>query len=127
MNVFKQNSWLVSHFLIEEVFFQSLKSLKSKSLFFMSFFIGSLFYSPFLFSDLNKEGMSECPSLPEIVSAMVYQSVQAPQIEPRDQQVFKGDPSNPSFDSYDLVANKPSVVLLSLKPPENIKEDEEYT
>ena len=57
---------------------------------------------------------------------MVYQSVQAPQIEPIDQQIFTGDPSNPSFDSYDLVVNKPAVVLLSLKPPANLTEDKEY-
>ena len=126
MNVSKKNSWLINRFLIKEGFSQSLKDIKNKNLLFMSFFIVPLFYSPLLFSDLNKEGMSECPSLPKITATMVYQSVQAPQIEPRNQQVFEGDPSHPSFDSYDLVANKPAVVLLSLKPPENIKEDGEY-
>ena len=130
--------------------FQLLHNLTNKSRFFIGFFIVSFFYSPFLFSNTDKDNSNlkapqaenqsssspslagnmekkgACPSLPEIASAMVYQSVQAPQIEPRDEQEFEGDPSHPVFKSYDLVANKPAVVLLSLKPPENIKEDEEY-
>ncbi|MCZ0932637.1 MAG: hypothetical protein OXJ52_05750 [Oligoflexia bacterium] len=146
MNISK-NALLISLFLIKEGFSQSLKNLKRKTLLVISFFVVPFFYSPFIFSDAYKgasnlrvsqtenqshvRGFSsslagdrretgECPFLPEIVSQVVYQSVQAPQIEPLAEET---DP----YKDYDLVANKPAVVLLSLKPPENIKEEEEYT
>ena len=57
--------------------------------------------------------------MPEITSAVVHQSVEAPQIEPLSKET---DP----YKDYDLVANKPAVVLLSLKPPQNIEEKREY-
>ena len=60
----------------------------------------------------NKTTSGKCPLMPEISSQVVYQSVEAPQIEPLNEET---DPYN----NYDLVANKPAVVLLSIKPPEN--------
>ena len=67
----------------------------------------------------NTDNTSQCPPMPEISSQVVYQSVEAPQIEPLSQET---DPYN----NYDLVANKPAVVLLSIKPPKNLNEDKEY-
>ena len=147
MNMLKRNSISVRFFLIKEDCFKWFKNLRSKLLFFLSFFV-PFFYSSFLFSgsypgvfnpsELSKKAFqtenqfharefssslagntSECPSLPEIVSAVVYQSVEAPQIEPLAEE------TNP-YNNYDLVANKPAVVLLSLEPPKNFKKDEEY-
>ena len=58
--------------------------------------------------------------MPEITSTVVYQSVEAPQIEPLSVET---DPYN----DYDLVANKPAVVLISLQPPQNIKDMKQYS
>lgn len=56
-----------------------------------------------------------CPvSMPEIKSAIVFQSVEAPQIEPMNRQEYQHDPDNPSFKSYDLVMRKPAGVLVEL-------------
>ena len=56
-----------------------------------------------------------CPvSMPEIRSAIVFQSVEAPQKDPIDQQELQKDPNNPSFTSYDLVYRKPAGVLIEL-------------
>lgn len=67
----------------------------------------------------NTEGTDQCPAMPEITSQVVYQSVEAPQIEPLNEET---DPYN----NYDLVANKPAVILVSLKPPKNINDKKEY-
>ena len=55
-----KNSQFINRFVIKEGFYL-LKNIKSKLLFFKSFFVVSFFYSPLLFSDLNKEGAGESP------------------------------------------------------------------
>ena len=66
-------------------------------------------------SSLTGNEISQCPIfMPKIKSAIVYQSVEAPQIEPMDGQEFQKDPDNPSFRSYDLVMGKPAGVLIEL-------------
>ena len=50
-----------------------------------------------------------CPiSMPEIRSIPVFQSVEAPQIEPMNQQAY------PPYDNYDLVWGKPAGILVVL-------------
>ena len=64
-----------------------------------------------------------CPvSMPEIKSAIVFQSVKAPQKDPIDQQELQTDPNNPSFTSYDLVYRKPAGVLIELDNFQNPQE-----
>ncbi|MCZ0932625.1 MAG: hypothetical protein OXJ52_05690, partial [Oligoflexia bacterium] len=63
----------------------------------------------------DTDNKSKCPiPMPQIISAVVYQSVEAPQIEPLDQQEFQKDPNKPHFTSYDLVDRKPAGVLVEL-------------
>ena len=51
----------------------------------------------------------KCPvSMPEIKQAVVFQSVEAPQVEPMDKQ------AHPPYDNYDLVWGKPAGVLVKL-------------
>ena len=58
----------------------------------------------------------KCPvSMPAIKSAIVFQSVEAPQIETLEKQEYQEDPNNPSFESYDLVHRKPAGVLVELR------------
>ena len=52
---------------------------------------------------------------PQIIHQMVYQSVEAPQIEPLIVQERQEDPENPVFKSYDLVKGKPAGVLIKIK------------
>ena len=60
-----------------------------------------------------------CPvSMPEIKSTVVFQSVEAPQIEPMDEQ------AHPPYDNYDLVWNKPAGVLVELDQANMDKETE---
>ena len=56
-----------------------------------------------------------CPAMPRIKSAIVFQSVSAPQIEPMNEQEFQTDPNNPDFKSYDLVMDKPAGILIQLE------------
>ena len=49
-----------------------------------------------------------CPSMPEIKSNIVFQSVEAPQIEPMSQQ------ENFPYNNYELVMGKPAGVLVLL-------------
>ena len=104
MNVSNKNSCLISRFLIKKYFSQSVKNLKNyvffyffpyklkrsknlnQFLFLISFFTSSFFYSSLAFSDLNTREISECHPLPEITSTVVYQSVEAPQIEPLSEE-----------------------------------------
>ena len=66
-----------------------------------------------------KVSSGNCPvSMPHIKSAVVFQSVEAPQIEPMNKQEFQIDPNNPDFKSYDLVMRKPAGVLIKLKAAE---------
>ena len=52
-----------------------------------------------------------CPiSMPEIKQAVVFQSVEAPQIEPMEEQ------AHPPYDNYDLVWNKPAGILVEIDP-----------
>ena len=44
--------------------------------------------------------------MPEIKSAVVFQSVEAPQIKPLNQQEHQKDPNNPYFKIYNLVQRK---------------------
>ncbi len=58
----------------------------------------------------------KCPiSMPKIKSAVVFQSVEAPQIEPLN--TIKNQ-----YDNYDLAQGKPAVILLHLTQTENIRE-----
>ena len=50
---------------------------------------------------------------------MVYQSVEAPQIEPLKEQEFQKDRDNPIFTSYDLVRGKSAGVLISINKDKN--------
>ena len=59
-----------------------------------------------------------CPVSPKIQSAIVYQSVEAPQIETMSNQELQQDPNNPVFKSYDLVMGKPAGVLIKLDKSE---------
>ena len=52
---------------------------------------------------------------------MVYQSVEAPQIEPLKEQEFQKDPDKPVFTSYDLVRGKSAGVLISINKAQNKK------
>ena len=54
----------------------------------------------------NRSG--RCPSMPEIKSAVVFQSVKAPQIEPMNRQAHL------PYNNYDLVMKKPAGVLVHL-------------
>lgn len=56
-----------------------------------------------------------CPAMPRIKSAIVFQSVEAPQIEPMHEQEFQIDSSNPDFKNYDLVMDKPAGILIHLE------------
>ena len=60
----------------------------------------------------------QCNPMPKIESAMVYQSVKSPQIEPLDKQKTEIDPQNPN----DLVVGKPAAVLLHLTEIEKIND-----
>ena len=71
----------------------------------------------------NTTNINKCPiDMPKIKSAIVYQSVSAPQIEPLDQQEPQKDPNNPNFTSYDLVYRKPAGVLIELGDFKNQRE-----
>ena len=59
--------------------------------------------------------INACPiSMPQIKSAVVYQSVEAPQIEEMEKQEFQPYPDIPRFKSYDLVMGKPAGILVEL-------------
>ena len=60
-------------------------------------------------SAIQMAQMGRCPvSMPQIQSVVVLQSVEAPQIEPMNQQAFF------PFDDYDLVIGKPAGILIDL-------------
>ena len=63
-------------------------------------------------SDSNATQIAQvgrCPiSMPQIRSAVVFQSVEAPQIEPINQQAYL------PYDDYDLVMGKPAGILIDL-------------
>ena len=59
--------------------------------------------------------INACPiSMPQIKSAVVYQSVEAPQIEDMEKQESQPYPNIPRFKSYDLVMGKPAGILVEL-------------
>ena len=59
---------------------------------------------------------NKCPiPMPRIQSVIVFQSVEAPQIEPMGQQEEQTNPDKPSFKSYDLANRKPAGVLINLE------------
>ena len=62
-----------------------------------------------------------CPvPMPEIESVVVFQSVEAPQIEPMNEQ------SNLPYDDYDLVEEKPAGVLVHIKTNFKKKVEKEH-
>ena len=62
--------------------------------------------------DLNKVQLAQigaCPvSMPEMQAVVVFQSVEAPQIESIDEQ------ADVPYDNYDLVSGKPAGILITL-------------
>ena len=70
---------------------------------------------------VKNKNLEECSThMPEIESAVVYQSVEAPQIEPLHTL-------RRHYSSYDLIEGKPAVVLLNIKPPKNMEGDKDYS
>ena len=140
MNVFKKSLLTAIFFSLKKECSQFFKTLKSKFSFLISFFVVLFFYSPFLFSDPyretsesravqideqppakifssglvgNAEKTDKCSILPEIASAVVYQSVEAPQIEPLSAE------TNP-YNDYDLVV----PIIVNLPQPSSYLTDE---
>jgi len=71
-------------------------------------------------SQMEKD-LKECSAhMPEIESAVVYQSVEAPQIKPLHK-------IRRHYSSYDLVEGKPAAILLNIKPPKNMEGDKDYS
>ena len=64
--------------------------------------------TPLQVAQANVSSRSCPPSMPEIESVVVYQSVEAPQIEPMNQQ------KNFPYNDYELVMGKPAGVLVLL-------------
>ena len=79
---------------------------------------------PFIQSAKKKQA-EELKKIREAVTLrqMVYQSVEAPQIEPLKEQEFQKDPDKPVFTSYDLVRGKSAGVLISINKDKNKKHD----
>ena len=64
---------------------------------------------------------NKCPiPMPRIQSAIVFQSVEAPQIEPMGQQEEQTNPDKPSWTSYDLANRKPAGVLIKLEKSKSL-------
>ncbi len=68
-----------------------------------SFFVGDV------------KAQKECN--PQITNQMVYQSVEAPQIDSLDKQEFQQDPNNPIFKSFDLARAKTAGILVKMNYP----------
>ena len=61
------------------------------------------------------QASENCPiSMPKIRTSVVFQSVEAPQIEPRHKQELQRDSNNPNFTSYDLVRGKSAGILVKM-------------
>ena len=60
-----------------------------------------------------------CPTMPEIKSAVVFQSVEAPQIEPMDKQ------NHPPYDEFDMVHKKLGGVFVEIDIA-NMKKNKEF-
>ena len=70
-----------------------------------------------------KANSGTCPvNMPEIKSAVVFQSVEAPQIEPLESQEYQKDPDDPSFKRYHTVMEKTAGVFIKL---DNFKSSKE--
>lgn len=54
---------------------------------------------------------------PQITHQLVYQSVEAPQVEYLTEQELQNHPETPVFKSYDLVKGKPAGVLIQIQLP----------
>ena len=82
-----------------------------------NFFRRLLSLIPFVNSPKKKEldRFKATQNNPQIISQVVYQSIEAPQIEPIFKQEYQKDPDNPTFKSYDLVKNKPAGVLIKIE------------
>lgn len=89
----------------------------------LTFFTTLLFFPNLALSEVSEETAlnssiqiaqsgsqsDRCPiSMPKIKSAVVFQSVEAPQIEPMSKQ------AHPPYNNYDLVMGKPAGVLIQL-------------
>ena len=62
-----------------------------------------------LLQDQDNILSENCPiSMPEIKQTVVFQSIEAPQIEPMEEQ------AHPPYDNYDLVWNKPAGILVEI-------------
>ena len=75
-------------------------------------------------SSQKEDGSGDCPiAFSDIKPTVVYQSVEAPQIEPL--RTFKTLKDH--YRSYDLVKGKPAVVLLNIKQTGEIKGKQKYS
>ena len=64
---------------------------------------------------------TSCPvDMPKIISAVVFQSVSAPQIEPMNEQ------DHPPYNNYDLVMGKPAGVLVKLDRQTKITKNQDF-
>lgn len=100
------------------------RKLKNKY-FLLSLFFFSILHSPVLSrpyeihnQEENINPLSRCDLIPKIESAIVYQSVEAPQIEP--QHLIEN--TEDLYEDYDLVHGKPAAVLIKLKLSEQFEE-----